>query len=148
MAARQSASVDLPVPVEQVWRLLSDIPSMVAIDPAVEAYEPDGGTLAEGTLNRVTGRMGPLRTRMTTLTEVLDPPRRAVFTSVVPSRPVTARTEDMLESTTAGCRYTVTVTVTPTLPVVGHLAAVFLARYMVRSRRVFMDRLRVLVEDG
>jgi hypothetical protein len=146
--ATATASVELPLSVEQAWAVLSDTPRMIALDPLLEAYEPEHGTLREGTLNRVTSRLGPWRMVMTTRTEVLDPPHRAVFVSVAPARPVRARTEDTLEPSPDGCRYTVVVTVKPTLPAVGHIAAFVAAAMMGRSRRRFMDRLHATVSKG
>jgi carbon monoxide dehydrogenase subunit G len=144
----RTASVVLPVPVEEAWAVLADTPRMVALDPALDAYEPERGTMEAGTLNRVRGRVGPIRTTLVTRTEELDPPTRAVFVSVRPSRPVRARTEDTLEPVEGGCRYRVTVTVTPTVPVVGHLAARLLAATMMGGRRRFMTNLRTAVTQG
>jgi hypothetical protein len=125
--------------------VLSDTPRMIALDTLLDRYEPEHGTIEAGTLNRVTARIGPFRTTMTTRTELLQPPRRAVFVSVSPSRPVRARTEDTLDPVDAGCRYRVTITVTPTLPVLGPLAARVLIRTMVRGRRRFLARLHTEV---
>jgi carbon monoxide dehydrogenase subunit G len=144
----RTASLVLPVPVEEAWAVLADTPRMVALDPLLDAYEPERGVMEAGTLNRVRGRVGPLRTTLVTRTEVLEPPTRAVFVSVKPSRPVRARTEDTLEPAEGGCRYRVTVTAIPTVPAVGHLAARLLAGTMVRSRRRFMANLRTALMEG
>lgn len=136
------ASGELAVPVAAAWALLSDTPRMVALDPLLVAYEPERGTLEVGTLNRVTARVGPFRTRLTTRTEALEPGRRAVFVSVRPRFPVRVRAEDTLEPTGAGCRYTVAMTVTPTLPVIGHLLAPLIARRIARQRQQLIGRLR------
>jgi hypothetical protein len=138
----------LPVPVEEAWAALADTPRMVALDPALDAYEPELGTIEAGTLNRVRGRVGPFPTTLVTRTELLEPPTRAVFVSVTPSRPVRVRTEDTLEPVDGGCRYRVTVTVTPTVPVIGPLAARLLAVMMMRSRRRFMAMLHAAVVAG
>lgn len=115
---------------------------MVALDPLLEAYEPERGHIEEGTPNRVTTRVGPLRLTATSRTEVIAAPHRAVFVSVQPTRPVHVRTEDTLEPDADGCRYTVTSTLTPTVPVIGPLAARLMARVVARSRRELMRRLR------
>ena len=147
-AVTASTEVGLPVSVEQVWALLSDTPRMVALDPALDSYEPEHGTVEAGTLNRVRARLGPLRTSMTTRTEELEPPHRAVFVTVAPSRPVRARTEDTLEAVAGGCRYRVTITVTPTLPLLGPLVARASIRTILAGRRRFMKRLRAELADG
>ena len=134
--------INLPVPVAAAWAFLGDTPRMVALDPLLEAYEPERGHIEQGTLNRVTTRIGPLRMTATSRTEVVDAPHRVVFTSVQPSRPVHVRTEDTLEPDGAGCRYSVTSTLTPTVPVVGPFAARLMARLIARSRRELMRRLR------
>jgi hypothetical protein len=142
-----STAVVLPVPVEEAWGVLSDTPRMVALDPLIDRYEPELGTVQAGTLNRVRGRLGPFPTRLVTRTEVIEPPRRAVFVSVAPSRPVQVRAEETLEPVDGGCRLRVTVTVTPTMRVVGPPAAWATARLMVRARRRFLARLRAAVAD-
>jgi hypothetical protein len=148
VAVVTSTEVTLPVSVEQAWAVLSDTPRMISLDPLLDRYEPEGGTIEEGTLNRVRARFGPFRTTMTTRTELLEPPNRAVFVSVAPSRPVRVRTEDVLQRVEGGCRYRVTVTVTPTVPVVGRLAGWALARTMIRGRRRFQARLRTVLTDA
>ena len=140
--------VVLPATVDEAWAFLADTPRMVALDPLLVAYEPERGVIEEGTLNRVTTRIGPLRTTMTSRTEVLDPPSRVVFASVRPSRPVHVRTEDTLEPLGQGCPYVVTATLTPTVPVVGQLAARLMARAMARSRRELMQRLRSAIAEA
>jgi carbon monoxide dehydrogenase subunit G len=147
-ATTATAEVALPVPVDEAWAFLGDTSRVVALDPVLVAYEPETGTVEEGTLNRVTARVGPFRTVMTTRTEVLEPPHRAVFASVSPSRPVRVLTEDTLESTERGCRYTVTMTITPTVPVFGHLAAKLIGPMMIRGRRRFMERLHTSLAEG
>jgi carbon monoxide dehydrogenase subunit G len=147
-AVTTSTAVMLPVSVEKAWAVLSDTPRMIALDPLLERYEPEGGTIQEGTLNRVRARFGPFRATMTTRTELLEPPHRAAFVSVSPSRPFRVRTEDTLQPVEGGCRYRVTVAVTPTMPVAGRPAAWLLARTMVRGRRRFMARLlTAMAED-
>ncbi|WP_052667021.1 SRPBCC family protein [Nitriliruptor alkaliphilus] len=136
------ASGELGVPVAEAWALLSDTPRMIAVDPLLVAYEPERGVLEEGTLNRVTARVGPFRARLMTRTEVLEPGRRAVFVSVRPRFPVRVRAEDTLEPTGSGCRYTVAMTVTATLPVVGHLLAPLIAWRMARQRQQLIGRVR------
>jgi carbon monoxide dehydrogenase subunit G len=138
----RSTEVVLPVSVEDAWAVLSDTPRMVALDPLLDRYKPERGTIEEGTLNRVRARLGPLRTTMTARTELLEPPRRAVFVSVSPSRPVRVRTEDVLEAVEGGCSYRVTVTVTPTVPLVGRPAVWVMVRTMAADRRRFQARLR------
>ena len=130
----------LPAGVEEVWDLLADVPRMLALDTMIESYEPEHGALEEGTLNRVTSRIGLLRLRMTTRTETLERPHRAVFVSVSPRRPVQVRVEDTLSSAGSGTLYTVRLTVEPT-GVVGRLLAPLVARLMGRSRRRLMRRL-------
>ena len=149
MTAEVTASTEvvLPVSVEEAWAVLSDTRRMVALDPLIDAYEPEHGTIEAGTLNRVRSRLGPLRTTMTTRTELLEPPYRAVFVSVSPSRPVQARTEDTLEPANGGCRYRVTVTVTPTLPLLGPLLARVMIRTMVAGRHRFMERLHTAITE-
>jgi hypothetical protein len=144
MAAARTgtAQVVLPLTVQQAWALLGDTPRMVALDPLLEAYEPERGAIEAGTLNRVTARLGPFRFRLTTRTELLEAPRRAAFVSVSPSRPIRLRAEDTLEPVEGGCRYTMTATATPTLAAVGHVAARLVPRIMARSRRRFLRRLR------
>jgi hypothetical protein len=141
-ARHATVAIDLPVPVERAWALLADTPRMVELDPLLLAYEPEGGTMAEGGLNRVTSRLGPLRVRLTTRTEVFDPPGRAMFASVAPSRPVHVSADDRLDPTPTGCRYSVSFVVTPTVPVVGDLAATVVLRRLVSTRRRLMARLR------
>jgi hypothetical protein len=143
-----STEVVLPVSVEAAWAVLSDTPRMLAMDPSLDRYEPEHGTIERGTLNRVRARFGPFRAWMVTRTERFEPPHRAVFVSESPSRPVRARTEDILEPVGSGCRYRVTVTVTPTVPLVGGLAAWLSVRMMVRARRRFLGRLRTAITDG
>jgi hypothetical protein len=149
-----SEQVLLPVPVEDAWAFLSDRPRMVALDPLLVAYEPERGVIEQGTLNRVTMRLGPLRLTSTSRTELLDPPHRVLFVSVQPARPVHVRTEDMVEPVGDGCRYTVPSTLTPTLPLYRHEHAHADAaahrpargpvhgRAIARSRRQLMNRLR------
>jgi hypothetical protein len=120
---------------------------MVAIDPVRDRDEPESGEIEQGTLNRVQTRLGPLRARVTTRTKVLDPPHRAVFVSVAPSRPVRIRTEDTLEAVADGCIYRIMVTVTPTVPVIRRLAGWALVRMMVRGRRRFQARLCTVVAE-
>ncbi len=81
-----SEQVLLPVAVEDASAFLSDTARMVTLDPLLVAYEPERGVIEEGTLNRVTMRLGPLRLTSTSRTEVLDPPQRVVFVSVHPKR--------------------------------------------------------------
>ena len=130
----------VPAGVQEVWNLLADTLRMLALDPMIESYEPENGALEEGTLNRVTSRIGPWRARMTTRTETLDSPHRAVFVSVVPRRPVRVRVEDTLSPVSSGTLYTAKLTVEPTRPV-GRLLAPLIARFMARSRRQMMRRL-------
>jgi hypothetical protein len=136
------AAASFAATCEELWAVLADTPRMVAIDPLLERYEPETGTIQQGTSNRLTARFGPVRSRLTTFTEVLEPPHRAVFVSVTPSRPVRVRTEDLLEPLEGGCRYRVTITAVSTAPGIGPLAAALVPRVMARSRSRFMQRLR------
>jgi carbon monoxide dehydrogenase subunit G len=149
MAAEVTASTEvmLPVSVEEAWAVLSDTPRMVALDPLLDRYEPERGRIEAGTLNRVRTRLGPFRATLTTRTELLEPPRRAVFVSVSPSRPVRARTDDTLEPANGGCLYRATITVTPTLPLFGPLLARVMIRRMVAGRRRFMERLHTVIAE-
>jgi uncharacterized protein YndB with AHSA1/START domain len=137
------AEITLPAPVEQVWALLADTPRMVALDPLLVAYEPEHGVIEAGTTNRVTSRVGPVRTTLVSRTEALEPPHRAVFVSVSPSHPVLVRAEDRLEAADGGCRYRVTFTVTPTTPLLGAPVARLVLRQLTRTRRGLMERLLV-----
>ncbi len=132
--------IQFPTDVQQVWNLLTDTPRMIALDPMIESYEPENGVIEGGTLNVVTSRIGPLRLHMTTRTEILEPPHRAVFVSVVPRRPVQVRVEDTLSPVYGGTLYTVRLTVEPA-GVLGRLLAPLVARFMARSRRRLMRRL-------
>ena len=143
-----SEQIILPTTVEDAWAFLADTPRMIALDPLLVAYEPERGVIEQGTLNRVTTRIGPLRTTMTSRTEVVDPPSRVVFASVKPSRPVHVRTEDALEPAGQECRYIVTSTLTPTVPGIGQLAARLMARVIARSRRRFMERIRTAIAEA
>jgi hypothetical protein len=149
MAVEVTASTEvvLPIAVEDAWAVLSDTPRMVTLDPMLDAYEAERGTIQAGTLNQVTARFGPLRTRLTTRTELLEPPHRAVFVSVSPSRPVRARVEDTLEPAKGGCRYRVMITLTPTLPLFGPLLARVMIRTMVAGRRRFVQRLHTAITE-
>ena len=143
-----STEVVLPVSVEQAWAVLSDMPRMVALDPLIDRYEPEKGVIEAGTLNRVRSRVGPFPARLVTRTEVVEPPRRALFVSVRPSRPVRIRAKDTLEPADGGCRYRVTIAVTPTLPLLGAVFARAIICTMLARRRRFLERLRVEVADG
>jgi hypothetical protein len=137
------------VSVEQAWAILADTPRMVDLDPLLISYEPENGAMEEGTLNRVRSRVGPFPATLTTRTEILEPPHRAVFVSVKPSKPVHVRAEDSLEEAADGCRYRVVLTVTPTLPGLGPLAARYVAGRLAQSREHLMPRLRdVMTSDG
>ena len=57
-------------------------------------------------------------------------------------------TEDTLEPVEGGCRYRVTVTITPTLPLLGPLVARASIRTMLAGRRRFMERLRAELGVG
>ena len=50
MTAEVSASTEvvLPVAVADAWAVLSDTPRMVTLDPLIEAYEPERGTIWRG----------------------------------------------------------------------------------------------------
>ena len=130
----------LPVEPQALWDVLSDTSRMLRLDPMLESYEPENGALEEGTLNRATSRLGPLRLRMTTRTEVLEPPFRAVFVSVTPKRPARIRVEDTLTSVEGGTSYAIRISVEP-VGVAGRLLAPSLARFMARSRRQMVERL-------
>jgi hypothetical protein len=71
-----SEQVLLPTSVEEAWAFLGDTPRMVALDPMLVAYEPERGVIEQGTVNRVTTRIGPVRTTVTSRTEILDPAER------------------------------------------------------------------------
>jgi hypothetical protein len=145
----RSVETTYPVSVDRAWAILSDTPRMVDMDPLLVSYEPENERLEEGTLNRVRSRVGPFPATLITRTEILDPPHRAVFVSVRPSRPVHVRTEDSLEEADGGCRYRVVFTVTPTVPGLGPLAARYVAGRLARTREQLMARLRdVMTADG
>ena len=143
---RVAESIELPVPVEEVWEFLGDTRQMVAMDPALEAFAPENGAVEVGTVNRITIRLGPFRARIVTRTEVLDPPNRVMFVGVSPARPVHVVTEDTLEPSGRGCRYTVMHSVTPTFPVIGSIIAPLVARGLARTRRTLMERIRNTLE--
>ena len=143
-----STEVVLPVSVDAACAVLSDTPRMVALDPALDSYEPEHGTVQAGTLNRVRAHVGPFPATMTTRTEELEPPHRAVFVTVSPSRPVRARTEDTLEAVQGGCRYQITIAVTPTLPLLGPPVARASIRDKLAGRRRFMNHLQAELADG
>jgi hypothetical protein len=145
-AVQVRVSAVLPGTPEQVWALLSDTPRMVAADPLFEAFEPELGVITEGTTNRITTRLGPVRLRATSRTEVLEPPRRATFVSVRPARPVHLRSEETLAAVIGDrCRYEVVSTLTPTVPVVGHLAARLMGANIRWSRRRLVGALRAML---
>ena len=95
-----------------------------ALDPLLESYEPENGVMEVGTLDRVRSRAGPFSAVLTTRTERLEPPSRAVFVSVRPARPVHVRSEDTLEPTGDGCRYRVVFTVTDLTKVIAGVRTV------------------------
>lgn len=51
------ARTSFPATCDAVWAALADTPRMVAIDPLLDAYEPEQGTIQQGTENRVTARL-------------------------------------------------------------------------------------------
>lgn len=130
-------SIVLPVEVETAWEVLSDLPRMVERDPLLVDYQPENGVIEEGTLNRVTTKVGPLRMKATSRTAVLDPPHRVVFESVEPAAPVRITTEDRLDPAEGGCRYQVTSTIVPT-NILGRLVAPLMGRTIARTRRRLM----------
>jgi carbon monoxide dehydrogenase subunit G len=130
----------LPVAPEALWNVLSDTGRMLDLDPLLVSYEPETGEVKEGTLNRATSRIGPIRMTMTTRTEVLAPPTRAVFVSVRPSRPAVVRVEDTLIAADGGTVYRITISAKP-VGLLGIIAAPLLVRMMARSRRQLLDRL-------
>lgn len=144
----RSTEVVLPTSVDETWAMLSDTPRMVALDPLIDRYEPEHGVIEVGTLNRVCSRIGPFSARLVTRTEALEPPRRATFVSVRPARPVRIRAEEALEPTEAGCRLRVTITATPTLPLLGSLSARTVSRMMLTQRHRLLERLRDEMAEG
>jgi hypothetical protein len=145
----RSVEATYPVSVQDAWAVLSDTPRMVALDPLLVSYEPENGVMEEGTLNHVRSRVGRFPVSLTSRTERLEPPHLVVFVSVRPARPVHVRTEDTLEQVDGGSRYRVEFTVTPTVPVIGPLAARFVAAQLVRTREALMERLRdVLIPEA
>jgi hypothetical protein len=131
----------LPASVQDAWALLSDTRRMVELDPAFEAYEPEGGVIQEGTVNHIVSRLGPFRINGVTRTTVLEPPRRAVFENVSPRWPVRVTAEDVLEDADGGCRYRVTMRFEASDPI-GWLAIRPMASFLARTRRQVMGRVR------
>ena len=138
VTVRVSEQIVLPVTVEQAWDYFGNVSHLVELDPMLESYEPDAGTLQEGTTNHVVSRLGPLRMRMVTRTAVLDPPHRVVFENVKPSWPLRVRAEDTLTAHPAGTLYQVTITIGGVGPI-GRLLARPVGGRMIRTRRQLME---------
>lgn len=99
-----SVSVEVPAPIEDVWRELADLPAHV--EWMADARRIDfrsSATSGPGTLMAVETRLGPLRT--TDLIEVVawEPPRRM---QVAHRGTVSGKGEFLLEPTASGTRVT------------------------------------------
>lgn len=146
MKATRVEEVVLPLPPDEAWAVLADTPRMIAMDPVLESFEPEGGVLTEGELNHVASRLGPLWAKAVSRTAVLDPPHRAVFESVKPHWPLRIRTEDALEEVEGGTRHRVTTELEASDPV-GWAMIRPMAGFFARTRRELMRRLQAELGD-
>jgi hypothetical protein len=80
-------SIVLPTTPDHAFAIVGDPANGPAIDPMIERYEPEGGVMHVGGINRIQGRVWGLPIRVISKTREWDPPHRMVLEQIKPAFP-------------------------------------------------------------
>lgn len=138
--------VVLSVSPEDAFAIIGDPANASRIDPMIRSYEPEGGTMHEGGLNHIRGRLSGLPYRVVSRTDVWDPPRRMVMAQVRPARPARMTLIQTFEPHPDGTLVRYRTEIEATVPGAGFVARA-LRRSIARNFAEGSSRLRDLVSE-